>query len=235
MENIFGTIEKISAPQQVMQKLKEVILSGKLPYGSRLPSERKLAEMLNVSRPVLREAIVMLSSYGLTYSKQGEGTFIVDDFPQSVLAFMGFDKELNKDNFRYFFECRKMFESGMASHVVENTTDDNINNLVRINSTFRSSEYELQDYVNAEIEFHSTFMKIAGNPLVLQLYSLVVKFMYSSAAYLLSDESTRTETFLAHNRIIEMIRERNADSIHEAVNDHLVISLNNLDRFFKKV
>ncbi|WP_157619433.1 GntR family transcriptional regulator [Skermanella stibiiresistens] len=64
--------------------LREQIFLGKLPSGSRLPGEKKLADMLHLSRPTLREALRILAHEGLVVSRWGDGTFITDQLPRIV-------------------------------------------------------------------------------------------------------------------------------------------------------
>ena len=234
MQDILGTIEKISAPQQVAQRLKEAILSGKIVQGSKLPSERELAAQLKVSRPVLREAIVMLSSYGLIYSKQGEGTFVVDKFSENILSFMGFDNNLNRGNYQYFFACRKLFEIGMVEEIIKNVTNQKTNQLTKVNQTFSKEFSNLGKYIEAEIEFHRTFVGLTQNPLVLELYSIVLKFIYTSASYLLASKDIRNETLVAHRKIIEALESKDEELCKAAVSEHLFISQSNLEHYYQR-
>ena len=61
---------------QVVEKLKNLIEEKQLKVGDRLPAERQLAVILNVSRPSLREAIQKLTSLGVLKSRRGDGTYI---------------------------------------------------------------------------------------------------------------------------------------------------------------
>ena len=63
-ENInFTPIQKETVPEKIIRQIKSMIESGQLKPGSRLPAERGLADMLNVGRPALREALKALSYY----------------------------------------------------------------------------------------------------------------------------------------------------------------------------
>ena len=60
----------------IAKRVLEMIRSGTLPVGARLPSEPKLAEMFQVSRNTLREAIRLLIAQGVLEARKGIGTFI---------------------------------------------------------------------------------------------------------------------------------------------------------------
>jgi GntR family transcriptional regulator, transcriptional repressor for pyruvate dehydrogenase complex len=66
--------ERIS--DQIFEELRDRILSGALPHGSRLPSERDLAAEYGVSGQTVRESIRALTAMGLVAPKQGSGTFV---------------------------------------------------------------------------------------------------------------------------------------------------------------
>ena len=232
MSNPFAPVERLSAPQIVTQRLKKAILEGEIPKGSKLPSERALAEQMQVSRPVIREAVVTLASYGLITCKQGEGNFVVDKFSENVLGFMGFSNTLTADNYDYFFDCRLLFECGMAKEIIARATQKDIRLLKSINNSFRKEVTEAE-YVQAEVSFHRTFLELSGNPLAVELYTLVLKFMQISASFLLSRQPIRKEAYDAHAAIIQAVSDHDCRACEEAVRNHLKISRNNLRQYFE--
>lgn len=72
------SIKRRSAADEVHDQLLKQLVAGATPPGERLPSERKLAEVLGVSRPVVREAIQRLVTSGHLEVRQGDGTIVND-------------------------------------------------------------------------------------------------------------------------------------------------------------
>ena len=62
--------------EQVADQIRSLIMDGSFPKGSRLPSERDLAQQLNVSRPAVREAIGALQNMNLVVTRHGSGTYV---------------------------------------------------------------------------------------------------------------------------------------------------------------
>jgi GntR family transcriptional regulator len=60
----------------ISKRMLEMIRSGRLPVGARLPSEPKLAQMFQVSRNTLRESIRLLIAHGVLETRKGVGTFV---------------------------------------------------------------------------------------------------------------------------------------------------------------
>ena len=71
-------IERRTTVDLVVDRIARVIKDQKLAAGSRLPGEHELVEQLQVSRPVLREALARLQSLGLVDIQPGRGTFVGD-------------------------------------------------------------------------------------------------------------------------------------------------------------
>lgn len=67
-----------SLTDDLFVKLEAQIRSGQLPPGSRLPTQKEIAETENVSRTVVREAVARLTAQGLAVSRQGSGMYVAD-------------------------------------------------------------------------------------------------------------------------------------------------------------
>src|SRR6187399_2452167 len=102
--------------EEVVVRLRDMIHSGELSPGDRLPPERDLAKLLGVSRPTLRAGIRSLSTVGILQSRQGAGTFVseaedsptLDGSPLRMLsALHGFTSD-------EMFEARLALEMSIA-------------------------------------------------------------------------------------------------------------------------
>lgn len=71
-------ISRRSVPEDVFEQIAAEVLSGQMQPGESLPSERRLAEVLGVSRPAVREAIKRLTAAGLVEVRQGDSTTVRD-------------------------------------------------------------------------------------------------------------------------------------------------------------
>src|ERR1700755_641275 len=69
-----GTPKSLSS--EVVDRLAEQIMSGKLPVGAKLPSEQEMMKGMGVSRTVVREAVAALRARGLVVTRQGAGAFV---------------------------------------------------------------------------------------------------------------------------------------------------------------
>ena len=103
-------VSRRSVPEDVFEQIVAEVLSGQMQPGESLPSERRLAEVLGVSRPAVREALKRVSAAGLVEVRQGDSTTVRDfrrhaglDLLPSLLLRAG---ELDLDVARSILEAR---------------------------------------------------------------------------------------------------------------------------------
>jgi len=103
-------VNRRSVPEDVFEQIVAEVLSGRMQPGESLPSERRLAEVLGVSRPAVREALKRVSAAGLVEVRQGDSTTVRDfrrhaglDLLPSLLLRGG---ELDLDVARSILEAR---------------------------------------------------------------------------------------------------------------------------------
>lgn len=162
-------------PDHIAEQLEIMIDARGLNPGDRLPSERKLAEELQVSRSSLREAIQKLASRGRLVSRGGGGTYVremprgwSDDIIVNPLA------SLFKDNPGYRFdvlEIRHALDGAAAWHAAQRATEDDKNKLrERFDAmiAMHGSE-DPMDEARADAAFHLTIAEASHNLVLLQV------------------------------------------------------------------
>jgi GntR family transcriptional repressor for pyruvate dehydrogenase complex len=158
LENINAI--KIETPvDKIIKQLRDMISSGKLQPGDKLPAERVLAEKFQVGRSYVREAIMRLELYGLLKTSPQSGTIvagislkIVDSIFTDVINF-------NKDNFSSLVEARYFFEINSARLAAVRRTDQDIKEMEAALDEFDARAMKGQNHLDADMLFH---IKIAG-------------------------------------------------------------------------
>lgn len=85
----FTPIEKLSAAEQVVAQLRNLIFSGEIKPGDKLPPERELADSLHVNRTTLRMAFKKLEQLKLIFIRQGSGVEVLDYMRSPALELLG--------------------------------------------------------------------------------------------------------------------------------------------------
>ena len=124
-------IQKKSVPQVVLEQIKSLIEAGHLVPGIKLPGERELAKMLNVSRPSLREALKALSLLGAIENRPGDGTYLSDSYNQHLSEPISILLSINKGTLFDIFEARKILEVGVAALAAKRRTAKNLKAIER--------------------------------------------------------------------------------------------------------
>jgi DNA-binding FadR family transcriptional regulator len=165
--------------QSVMDRILERVAHGELRPGDWLPSEQRMEAELGISRGVARETIQALKERGVVDVRHGRGQWIrpEDDWnvlDQQVLAAVIDARRF--DVLREVVECRALLAPSVAALAAKRTTSEASDRLVAAHARLREAAEArrratpLDDpFVAAEIEFHRTLARMAGNRVVARI------------------------------------------------------------------
>ena len=165
------------APQRaarIATQLIELIALQKLTPGDRLPPERQLADLLEVSRPSLREALHILQAQGLVHIKHGQGTFIQEPIVAQELraSMMTKTHGLNE-----LFDAREVLEVPASKWAAEKATKEDIRllraTLNQIDTVTATHPIDYDQLQLLDAKFHLTIVGIAGNNFNIFIYNSV--------------------------------------------------------------
>lgn len=210
-----------AAAERVANQLLELVRSGNLKAGDVLPSENDLAGALQVSRPVVREALRGLAIMGVVESRQGGRCYVTNLEVSRLLAPLQFVISLDESNVNALYQARLVIEVGLirlGAPLVDDATLARLRELV-------AAGYKLtKDPVSfrvLDLEFHEAIMKIAGNPFMevvaRSLYELGMEYrrVASETAGVLDRSAAE------HEAIVDALSTRDADAAAEAMRAHL--------------
>src|SRR6476620_11781873 len=114
--------------EEVVGRLRDMIQSGELSSGDRLPPERDLAKLLGVSRPTLRAGIRSLTAVGILQSRQGAGTFVAEaqESPTLDTSALRLLSALHGFTSDEMFEARLAHEVSIAALAAERATSEDM-------------------------------------------------------------------------------------------------------------
>lgn len=125
-----GPIEKnVKISQKVVEQFKKLINDGKLQPGQRLPTEKALAETLQVSRPTLREALTVLEAMGYIEIRPREGSFVRTMIPAPLGEPIVSMLENHPEVIFELFETRRRIDPEGAALAAERATDRDLEQL----------------------------------------------------------------------------------------------------------
>ena len=113
-ETRFSVVSRSTLPEEVANRLLALIKAQELRPGARLPAERNLAGMMDVSRPVVREALRALALMRVVDIRPGDGTYITSLEPRQLIAHLDFVFSKDSVALAQLLEARRVVEAGNA-------------------------------------------------------------------------------------------------------------------------
>lgn len=164
---------KLSAPslkELFIHELEGRILSGKLEIGAQLPSERELADMMQVSRTVVNSGITEMANKGFLTIKPRVGTFVSDyrrngtlDTLISIMSYNG--GMLRKAEIKSILEIRIVLDTLAVQLTIPKLTDEEIALLANILSQLKAASTN-EAASSLAFDFHHELGVISGNTLL---------------------------------------------------------------------
>jgi GntR family transcriptional regulator, transcriptional repressor for pyruvate dehydrogenase complex len=205
--------------------LRIVIESGQIKPGGKLPPERELCRMLNVSRPSLREALRALNLLGIIENRAGSGTYLSTPSDKWTLEPFNLLFTLSKERLTDIFEVRKSLEGTVAILAAERHTDED---LEVIKNKLKLMEDNLEDeveYTKKELEFHRALIEASKNLIIAdmmeRLYGLLKETRTQFSTLFRNTMVLRTQDYLKHQDIFTHIAASNSEKAAQAMTEHL--------------
>jgi GntR family transcriptional repressor for pyruvate dehydrogenase complex len=210
-----------SLTDEAIDRIQQMISSGKLLPGQRLPSEKQLSEELGLSRNSLREAVKALELIRVLDVRRGDGTYVTSLEPSLLLEAVTFVTDLHTDDSLLgLLEARRVLEPASAELAAARATSEQIDALeVLAHEMGRLGEEEL---VAHDLAFHSAIAECAGNPYLKGLIdALSGKTVRVRMWRALTQEGAVRHTLDEHEAIVEAIRRRDPQLAHALVLAHI--------------
>ncbi len=152
-----------------IEKIKEMIVSGELRPGDRLPKEADLAAQLGLSRNSLREAVRALSLVRILDVRQGDGTYVTSLEPRALLEGLSFIVDLHHDaTVLEFFEVRRILEPAATALAAQKIGAGEVEAL-REHLAKVTDGSSVEELVDNDLEFHRRIAEAAGNSVLCSL------------------------------------------------------------------
>jgi GntR family transcriptional repressor for pyruvate dehydrogenase complex len=177
------------------KRLQEMILSGELASGERLPSQHDLSRQLGISRASLREAVSILETLGFLNIEPGRGTFIASNALATggQLTPRGLSDRYAKQD---IYQTRLYIESLIIADVARVVTPGTLRTLREATAVMVEAwdRRDLVTIINHDRIFHLTICRACPNPMLRDIYEGLSEEFQGTWRYPLP--VTRTQRFL---------------------------------------
>jgi GntR family transcriptional repressor for pyruvate dehydrogenase complex len=211
-----------SLSDRIAAEVERLIQDERLKPGDRLPSEREMAELLNVSRPSLREAVRILQARGRLVVRHGQGVFVQPPRPERELRAALGETELTLNE---LYPMREVLEVPAAGWAAENITVEQLHEvrlaLGKLNAAGEMAHVDYDELRQLDADFHLAIAVAAGNRFLRQtssvLHSMVRSGMQTTLLIPGRIEIARRD----HERIYAALAAHDAAGARTAARSHI--------------
>ena len=217
----FGTFKKSAISEDITARLLTMIKEGELKPGAKLPPERELAEIMQVSRPSLREALRALSIMNIIEIRQGDGTYVTSLEPELLVEHLDFIFSLSDNTIVELFKARRIVEVGLAAMAAEQITDEEITKLENCLAHAIENVDNHTAFLQADVELHEAIIDAARNPFLKRFMASIYHLGRASRSRTVEIPGVVNQVVEDHQTIVAAMKARDPEKARQAMLQHL--------------
>jgi len=218
----FEKVEKSTTLEIIIKQIKDQIRSGEIQHGDKLPSERELSEIMEVSRTSVREAIKALTFSGYLDVIQGKGAFV----SESALKYDEISNLLSKISdfsLSSLMEARIMLEGELARLAALNADEKDIQEIENCLEEMSNSD-STRLFVIKDLEFHMTIAEATHNQFMSTLMKIIGDLLHKETHEITRYSiPIRDKIIKVSVELCQAIKNRNDSGAKKLMIDHLTI------------
>jgi len=202
----------VALTDEAIGKIKEMIISGRVRPGEKLPREADLAAELGLSRNSLREAVKALTLVNVLDVRQGDGTYATSLAPSLLLEALSFIVDFHRDDTVLdFLEVRRILEPSATALAAQRMTEAQREELGKVLESV-TSDTPVEELVQADLEFHRQIALGAGNPVLASLVDNMSGPTSRARVWRgMTERGALERTLAEHHAIYDAIQAQDAD------------------------
>ncbi len=185
IDELFRTVTPARKPrlsETITEQIEQMIVEGRLRPGDSLPSERDLARHLGVSRPSLREALLLLESRGLVQARRGGGFGVTDVTGPTITDPLVHLLQRHPSTVEDVLELRHGLECVAAYFAAIRATDADAKRLREMSAAMRKRRAEREPLEDADldVDFHMAIAEASHNVALIHVMRGIFNLMRSN-------------------------------------------------------
>lgn len=228
MNNIVTTkilpVQVPKAADILANQLREMIISGHLTPGSFLPTERRLVTDSGLSRTSVRDALRVLESEGLITTKVGRsgGSMVTLPGREAVARSVELFVRTHGIRLESLLECRVAVEPTLAALCAKHRTPEQLKEIEDLHQDFIQSVDNVVRYKAINLDWHLAIARSSGNEPLVALMEAISRPIRDAMDYQhVTTPELRRSAVAAHAKILEAIREQDAESAFRRMERHV--------------
>jgi GntR family transcriptional repressor for pyruvate dehydrogenase complex len=202
----------MAVTDEAILKIKEMITSGRLAPGDRLPPEKELSDTLGLSRSSLREAVKALEVIRVLDVRRGDGTYVTSLEPRLLLEALSFVVDLHDDrSVLEIFGVRRILEPAAAQLAAGRITDEQLDALAHLVEE-ASADPDVETLVQHDLQFHRAISEACGNDYLAQLIESISSHTVRARIWRgLTQQGAADRTIAEHRAILGALRQHDGE------------------------
>ena len=209
--------QKRALPTEIVGQIRKMIEEGGLRPGDRLPAERKLAELFQVSRSSVREGIKLLTESGLLESRQGAGTFVRERKEGTLIEAVLSGSYSLED----VLAVRLMLEPKIAALAARNGSPQAKAALEALLRQQCAAQPDCGSWADFDHRFHHALTEAAGNPVLREMVSALQEGFARSRDDSVQSPERLAASLAAHSAIVAAVVSGEPARAEAAMRAHL--------------
>jgi GntR family transcriptional repressor for pyruvate dehydrogenase complex len=216
----FEVVRRSKVYEEVAKQIERLILE-KLQPGDKLPSERELAEMLQVSRSSIRDAIRSLELMGFVEPRQGAGTIVRELSAESLVNPFANALKRRRELVSELLDFRKMLEPPLAARAATHASPDEVAEMEEILQRQEAKLSHDEASIAEDAEFHYSIALASDNSVVLKVLDVLMDLLRETRERSLQLEGRPQKSLAGHRRILAAIKRHDAEAAKDAMRRHI--------------
>jgi GntR family transcriptional regulator, transcriptional repressor for pyruvate dehydrogenase complex len=220
LKSDFEAVRRNKVYEEVAKQIERLILK-KLKPGDKLPSERELAEMLQVSRSSIRDAIRSLELVGLVEPRQGAGTIVRELSAESLVSPFADALKRRQELVSELLDFRKMLEPPLAARAATHASAEEVGEMEEILQRQAEKQGHGDPGIAEDAEFHYNVALASGNSVVLKVLDILMDLLRETRERSLQVEGRPQKSLAGHRRILAAIKRHDGEGAKAAMRRHI--------------
>ncbi|MDX9871610.1 MAG: FadR/GntR family transcriptional regulator [Clostridia bacterium] len=206
---------------QIVERIRQWIMQGYLKEGDPLPSERELAQIFDVSRVPVREALKIMEFLGVVQHIRGKGVFVKKININNVLNNIDFLIVDPISGLHDFFEAREAIESQSAGLAAERRKPEDLEAMEEAIWEMERNIQLKRDVKGASLRFHAAVIAASHNIVLMKIYEFLSELLNYSLQESFKDLARYEPSLEHHKQIFQKIKEQDRQGAIEAMQKHI--------------
>ena len=224
------TMKKSNMYEEIADRLEEMILSDEIKSDAKLPGEAALASSFGVSRPVIREALMLLNARGLISQRNGDGSYVSSPSGEDLSKMIKRMVSLENTDILSLFEARIALEVQSAALAALRASSGDVMRLRRLTAEMRSAAGDRSAFAGLDVAFHNEIASVGGNRIIRIFIGSLNSQISGMIEHNLVLEGADSDAVSYHEKITEAIASGSPERASELMRNHILIFMRNAEQ-----